>query len=101
MNLRMIPVLAACVAALVVVPVQATAKQSLPEGVYVCQVNKGTGELSVIETGAYTDPQGAATTDGLKAKRSGNLNAAMHSPQMATCAASIVEDTSGWGGSGG
>jgi len=99
MNLRMIPVLAASVAALVVVPVQATAKQSLPEGVYVCHVNHGTGELDVVTTGDYADPQGASTATGLEAKKNGNLNAAMHSPQMATCAAAIVEGA--WGGTGG
>ena len=85
MNLRNTLVLAAAAAALAVVPAQAVANQSLPEGVYVCQVNKGTGDLVVLTTGEYADPQGSSVASGLAVKKSGNLNAAMHSPVMVVC----------------
>jgi hypothetical protein len=96
MNLRNTLVLAAAAAALAVVPAQATAKQSLPEGVYVCHVGHGTGDLVLLTTGEYVDPQGASITTDLAAKRNGNLNAAMHSPVMALCGADGPGDS--WGG---
>jgi hypothetical protein len=99
MNLRNITVLAAAAAALAVVPASATAKQSLPDGVYVCQVNKaGSGDLVLLTDGDYADPQGAAVTEGLQAKKSGNLNSAMHSPNKTTCGLPV---DFGWGGVGG
>jgi hypothetical protein len=98
MNLRNITVIASLAAALALVPAQAIAKQSLPEGVYVCQANKaGTGDLVLLTDGDYVDPQGSAVTEGLVAKRNGNLNAAMHSPQMVICG-TPADVTSGWGG---
>ena len=98
MNLRNITVLAAAAAALAVVPASATAKQSLPDGVYVCQVNKGTGDLVVLTTGEYADPQGSSVATGLAAKKSGNINAALHSPVMVLCGQPT--DTGGWTGTG-
>ena len=95
MNLRNITVLAAAAAALAVVPASAMAKQSLPDGVYVCQVNKGTGDLVVLTAGEYADPQGSSVTDGLAAKRSGNLNAALHSPVMVLCGRA-ADNSGGW-----
>jgi ABC-type amino acid transport substrate-binding protein len=99
MNLRKIMVLAAAVAALAAIPAQASAKQSLPEGVFVCHVGHGTGDLVVLTDGDYADPQGASIPDGLAAKKNGNLNAAMHSPVMALCG--LPDTTGGWGGIGG
>jgi len=97
MNLRNTMVLAAAAAALAVVPAQATAKQSLPEGVYVCQANKGTGDLVVLTTGDFADPQGSGVAAGLAAKKNGNLNAAMHSPVMVVCGvpSTVGGDTGG------
>jgi len=96
MNLRNILVLAALAAALAVVPAQAMAKQSLPEGVYVCHVNHGTDDLIVLTDGAYADPQGSSVADGLAAKKNGNLNAGLHSPVMVLCGAAPAGDA--WGG---
>jgi len=100
MNLRNITVLAAAAAALAVVPAQAVAKQSLPEGVYVCQVNKGTGDLVVLTTGDYADPQGSSVASGLAVKKNGNLNAGLHSPVMVLCGApaTTVDDDGGFSG---
>jgi len=98
MNLRKITIVAVAAAALAVVPASATAKQSLPEGVYVCHVGHGTGDLVVLTDGTYADPQGASITDGLGAKQNGNLNAGLHSPVMALCG--LPADTTGWGGTG-
>ena len=100
MNLRKIMVLAAAAAALAVVPAQAVAKQSLPEGVYVCHVNHGTGDLVVLPTGDYADPQGSSVTTELAAKKNGNLNAGLHSPVMALCGVLVNNDggDASWGG---
>jgi hypothetical protein len=100
MNLRKIMVLTAAAAALAVVPAQATAKQSLPEGVFVCHVGHGTGDLVVLTDGDFVDPQGASIPTGLAAKKNGNLNAAMHSPVQAVCGLPLG-GSDGWGGSGG
>src|SRR4051812_19170773 len=99
MHLRNITVIASLAAALALVPAQAIAKQSTPEGVYVCQVNKGTGDLVLLTDGDFVDPQGAPITEGLAAKRNGNLNSAMHSPNKVVCGAAGI-GLGDWSGTG-
>ena len=92
MNLRNIlsasMLAAAMVAALIVVSdgAQASTSSAAAEGVYVCNTasgNGGGGELIVPDG---LDPQGAhKNSAGLKAKKSGNYNAAVHSRALALC----------------